>query len=98
MLITTFDEKKGKDVTCGYTEGKTYFRDVKMEHMMIKYFGFGVQAEVLERLLKMGIESIVLKTKKKSFKSALADWARFGKLDDFGHGRQVFLSMKYMEE
>jgi len=98
MFITTFDEKKGRDVTCGYTEGKTYFRDVKMEHMMLKYFGFGVQAEILERLLKEGIESIVLKTKKKSFKSELADWVRHGIPDDFGHGRQVFLSMKYMTE
>ena len=84
-------------VTCGHTDGDTYFRDVKMEHFMLKYFGFGIQAEVLEELEKGGIENIVLITKNKTFKSKLKDWRSHGKKDNFGHGDQVFLNTGIME-
>ena len=97
MIIETFDEGKNKMVTCGEIVGNTYFRDVKMEHFMIKFFGFGVQAEVLDRLINNDIKNVILRTKKKSFKSTLADWIKYGKKADFGHGKQVFLSTKYMQ-
>lgn len=64
---------------------------------MLKMFGFGIQEEVLLRLIEYGIESIVITTKTKDFKSTINDWLRHGKTKDFGHGRQVFLSMKFME-
>jgi hypothetical protein len=97
MIIETFDKGKNKMVTCGEIVGDTYFRDVKMEHFMMKFFGFGVQKEVIDRLKNNDVKKIVLVTKKKSFKSTLADWVEHGNVDDFGHGVQVFLSTKYMQ-
>lgn len=97
MIIETFDEGKDKMVTCGEIVGDTYFRDVKMEHFMIKLQSFGIQEEVLNRLVKERVRNIVLKTKKKPFKSTLTDWIYYGKLANFGHGEQVFLSTKYMQ-
>jgi len=97
MTITTWDEGKGQMVWCGHTEYDTYFRDVKMEHFMLKFFGFGIQQDVINQLIKMGIKDVVLKTKKKNFLSTLDNWVKFGKSANFGHGKQVFLSTKYMQ-
>ena len=97
MIIETFDEGKNKMVTCGEVVGDTYFRDVKMEHFMLKYFGFGIQEEIIDKLENNDIKEIILITKKKLFKSTLADWIAYGHIDDFGHGKQVFLSTKYMQ-
>jgi len=68
-ILTTFDEKKNEIVTCGHTEGDTFFRNIKMEHFMLKFWGFGIQQVVLNKLIKMGIKNIVLRTKKKPFLS-----------------------------
>ena len=97
MTITTWDEGKQMDVVCGHTEGDTYYRDVKMEHFMLKFWGFGIQKEVVDQLRKMGIKNVVLKTKKKEFKSTLDKWVKLGKVENFGHGQQVFLSTKFMQ-
>ena len=96
--LKTYDRGKKKDVSCGYIEGRTYFRDVKMEHLMLKFMGFGIQEDILGRLIQSHIQGVVLKAKKKTFKSTLADWMRHGIVEDFGHGRQVFLSIKYMND
>jgi hypothetical protein len=97
MIIKTYDEGKDEMVTCGEVIGDTYFRDVKMEHFMLKFFGFGVQKEIIDMLENNDIKKIVLNTKKKPFKSTLADWIEHGKIANFGHGDQVFLSTRYMQ-
>jgi len=97
MIIETFDEGKNKMVTCGEIVGNTYFRDVKMEHFMLKFFGFGIQDCILQKLIDDKIANIVLRTKNKSFKSTLSDWIQHGKKANFGHGKQVFLSTRYMQ-
>jgi hypothetical protein len=97
MIVRTYDERKKKIVTCGEIIGDTYFRNVNGEHFMLMFHGFGIQAEVLGRLGNEGVKNVVLNTKKKSFKSTLADWMQYGKKANFGHGKQVFLNTRYIQ-
>ena len=97
--LNTFDEGKGKDVVCGYIQGDTYYREVKNLHFMIKYSGYGIQTDILSRLVKDGISNIVITTERGTVHhSKLLDWVKNGKKGNYDHGDQIFLSTKYMEK
>jgi len=95
--VRTFDKKKGKEVRSGYIEVDSFFRKVNSKHFMVKYSGYGLQEDVLTRLLSAGVKYINITTHRgTSYKSKVFEWIKYGKKDDFGHGGQFFLSVKYM--
>jgi len=97
--IKTYDKKKDKNVTCGYVEGDTYTRSVRSKHFMYKYNGYGIQYNVMEQLIALGVRDVVVKTNKGiSFSAQLRTWADKGKVKDEGSGKQVFLDIKFMEK
>lgn len=95
--IKTYDDKKEKEVLCGYVEGDTYYRDVDNKHFMVKHDGYGIQLDVMNQLLKMGVKTIVINTKAGTTHTVpFRTWATKGKKDSYGHGEQIFLSKKFM--
>ncbi len=97
-IIKTFDKAKKKKVVCGFILGDTYYRDVKNQHFMVKYNGYGIQKDVLTKLVAKGIENIKITTKRgtKHF-TTVRNWVTKGKSGKYGHGDQIFLSVKAMK-
>jgi hypothetical protein len=97
--LRTFDEKKNKDVVCGYIEEKTYYREVSNEHYMVKYKGYGIQMDILAKLVKAGVDTIVIVTRAgTTHEVSLATWLNKGKKGNYAHGDQIFLSTKFMRK
>jgi len=98
MKVKTYDKAKGKYVYAGDLEGDTYTRKVNNRHYMVKEHGYGVQRDVLEKLISDSVRYIVIQAKQKTYKTTLATWVSRGKVKDYGHGEQVFLNTNFMEE
>lgn len=96
--ITTFDQKKKKEVFCGFVEDNVFYREVKPEHFVLKYKGYGIQMGVFDSLWERGIEAIVITSKKFTHKASLKIWQKWGHVDDLGHGLQIFLPIIRMEK
>lgn len=97
MTIYTFDVGKNKDVFCGVVEKDIFKRVVDNKHFMVKYGGYGIQKDVLSKLVLYGVRFIEITTKKKTkYKSTIGSWVSKGKVGKFGHGEQVFLNIKFM--
>ena len=62
--------------------------------------GYGIQADALYALKDKGIEKIIIIENGSglNWHSLVSDWQMFGKLADYGNGKQWFLSMKYMKQ
>jgi hypothetical protein len=98
IKLITKDPAKNKQVFCGNIEGDCFYRIVKNEHYMVKENGYGIQTDVLDKLVAYGVKTIFLKTSRGTImKSKLSDWNSKGKKRDYGNGLQVFLDTKYME-
>lgn len=96
--IDTYDEGKYKKVHCGYVQDGTFYREVTNKHYMVKYKGYGIQQDVLAKLLSLGVKKIEIKTQSGLMhKSKLTDWILKGKKSDEGNGLQVFLPVEKME-
>lgn len=100
IKLNVYDPKKRKLVLCGLTIGNALFREVSKKHFMRVVDGYGIQKEAFDVFREKGIERIILKEKESGLKweSSVADWRIFGRLADYGHGKQWFLSMKYMKQ
>lgn len=100
MKLLTFDPKKNKKVLIGEIAGDTLFRDVEAKHFMNVLQGYGIQEVGFSDAISKGVKFIVLKEAHtgKRWKSDIDTWKLHGKVADYGHGKQRFLSMKYMHE
>jgi len=97
MKIYTFDPKKHRIVLCGNLVEDTLFRDVKPEHFM-KVDGYGIQEWSFQKIVKEGAKKIVLKEHLgNQWEARTKDWIEHGKVADYGHGKQRFLSLNYMK-
>ena len=98
MEVRTYDKKKKRTVLGGRVDGKTYHRNVKNKHYMVKHHGYGVQSTIITKLVQDGIRFIVLHAKSVDLKASLAVWIKRGISVDYGHGLQTFLSTEFMEK
>ena len=98
MKILCYDPKKEKTVLCGNTEGDTFIRIVEPKHFMNIVQGYGIQEIAFQEVLEKGIKNICLKvsTTKDNWEADIKTWLEHSKVMDFGHGKQRFLSLKYM--
>lgn len=98
LIVKTFDKAKNKEVVCGYIFGDTYYRTVENKHFMVKYNGYGIQKDVLTKLAAKGIENIKITTKRGTkHLTTVRNWVTKGKSGRYGHGDQIFLSIKAMK-
>lgn len=90
------DPAKGR-LFAGYTDGKTFYRDVEpARHMLRQFNGYALQDSVLDELIDRGIEMVVLQEPTRRLVSTVDDWQDYGKNIDLGHGSQTVLSVTYM--
>jgi len=98
MKVYCYDIGKGKNVSAGEIKtdnlGRQYFyKKVSAKHFMVKEHGYGIQEEVLQRLLQERISTIIIKTKTTEIISELYDWLQ-KPVRNYGHGSQRFLGGK----
>lgn len=98
MKFYSFDPKKQKKILCGDLKDGTLYRDVSTKHFMRVVDGYGIQYQALQELKAQGVKYIVIQEKEngKAWRATLESWEANSKTADYGHGKQVFLSMKYM--
>lgn len=98
MKFLTFDPKKRSKVLVGDIVGDTLTKKVNpAKHFMRVVDGYGIQYQAIQELKEMGIKTIVIEESTgKSWKSPLSNWEEHSKTADYGNGKQVFLSLKYM--
>jgi len=96
--LITFDSEKDKDVYCGDVVKGVFYRHVFPEHYMRVFGGYGIQEVAFQEIQSSGITKVVIvKTDtNESLKSEVDTWLEHGKVADYGHGKQRFLSVKYM--
>lgn len=98
MKLLTYDPAKKKKVLIGEIIGDTLFRWVKPEHYMQVVGGYGIQEVGFQEALKRQIRWIILKAEwtYMRWKADIETWKIHGRVADYGHGKQRFLSLKYM--
>ncbi len=92
--IKTFDPKKQATVLAGMLDGTTFYKDcTDKAHYMVVYQGYGIQASVLDTLVRSGCEKVIIETKTEFLTSNVEDWVKLGTHDNNvrAHGHQVFL-------
>ncbi len=98
MQIKTLDPRKNAVVVCGELVDGVYFRDVKTKHYMRVIGGYGIQEDAFQQLLANDAKRVILKEVEtgKKWYSPIENWIEHGKVADYGHGKQRFLSTKFM--
>lgn len=98
MKLLAFDPKKNKRVLCGEIVGDTLIRIVKPEHFMRMVQGYGIQEVAFQAVMEKGLQNIMLVESKTGleWKASVKTWLSQSKVLDYGHGKQRFLSLKFM--
>ena len=100
MKIYAFDPHKGKDVLAGDIIENDFTRTVEQKHFMRVVQGYGIQESCFEQLLGHKVSRVILIEKETghAYTSRITDWVLHGKVADYGHGKQRFLSLRFMEK
>jgi len=81
----------------GVKIGNTLFKKVKREHFMRIIGGYGLQHLAFGEFDEAGIERIIIiEPTGNKLESNHKDWELHGKVANYGAGKQIFLSTKYM--
>jgi hypothetical protein len=97
--IHTFDPGKDKRVYVGHTIGPRFYREVLPEHYMVKYKGYGLQTDVVERLQEQKVREVYLReiSSGDTLISNIEDWRGPASIKaTWGHGPQYFLPVEHM--
>lgn len=99
VKLNTYDPQKKKIVLVGRVYGDMSFhKEVEAKHFMRICQGYGIQEVVVEKLVEIGIKTIILHTSDGGMLcSKLKDWLEPDiRVMDFGAGKQRFLPVKRM--
>lgn len=97
-------DPRGFNRTVGYFQeygeyGNIFFKQVeRAKHYMRVLSGYGIQKEAYDKI-KQKIKWIIIfeKDTNNRLLSKIEDWKEHSSAQNYGSGRQVFLSEKYME-
>ena len=83
----------------GFKVGSVFFKKVEGKHFMKILNGYGLQYDAFCELENEGMNEIYIikKKSKKVWVSKPGDWLKNGKIADYGRGKQIFLSLKFMK-
>lgn len=99
--LYSFDPRKRQQVLIGEIIDNTIIlqRDSK-KHLMRVVDGYGIQAGALDEIQHKGIDEIRIWETNTGikWKISVADWRIFGRLADYGNGKQWFVSRKHMTQ
>lgn len=96
--VYCYDPKYKKPMTMGNKIGDTFFKTVEAKHFMRVVGGYGFQYDAFASFEKEGIKAIEILEHHtgNTWQSKPVDWFTHGKIADYGRGKQIFLSLKYM--
>lgn len=97
--VYCFDPKYKKLMTMGNKIGDVFFKSVEPKHFMRVIGGYGLQYDAFACFESEGIARIEVLEKHTgiTWQSVPKDWFEHGKISDYGRGKQIFLSLKYMK-
>jgi hypothetical protein len=96
--VYCFDPKYKKLMKMGAKIGDTFFKTVEEKHFMRMVGGYGFQYDAFAGFENSGITKIEILERHtgETWMSKPRDWFEHGKIADYGRGKQIFLSLKYM--
>lgn len=96
--IYCFDPKYRKWMKMGQKLGETFFKIVEEKNFMRMVNGYGFQYDAFAQFEANGITEIRVYERHtgNTWKSKPKDWVDNGRIMDYGRGKQIFLSLKYM--
>lgn len=96
--VYCYDPKYNKYMKMGHKIGDIFIKSVEAKHFMLKVNGYGLQADAFDNFRKNGITRIRVHEVHtgNTYMSHVDEWDVNGKRADYGRGRQIFLSLKYM--
>lgn len=96
---------RGRSVAIGTLRKKSdkkYFHKkvTRSKHLMRMFEAYGIQKEAFNKYLRGKDITIVIEEQDTSdtFLSHVRDWEEHASYQNYGHGRQMFLSIKYMKK
>lgn len=97
--VYCFDPHFKRLVLMGNKIGDTLFKTVEQKHYMVIVGGYGFQYDAFVDFENQGIKDIRMLEHhtKSTWQSKPEDWIANGKIADYGRGKQIFLSLKYMK-
>lgn len=96
MTITTYDVRKSKIVKAGALIDGVFIKECNSKHFMKIHQGYGIQEDVIQKLIENKCEKVMIKTTTEVLISNLIDWLQFGVVSDYGNGKQRFLPVRKM--
>ena len=93
-----YDPKYKKPMLMGRKIGSVFFKTVESKHFMRVVGGYGLQYDAFACFEGEGITDIEILEHHTdiTWQSKAKDWFLHGKIADYGRGKQIFLSLKYM--
>lgn len=99
--LYSFDPGKSKKIKVGEIIGSAVVikKDSK-KHLMRVMDGYGIQAAAMQAMQENGIKEIRIHETDTDirWKVSVFEWKKFGRLADYGNGKQWFLSRKFMRQ
>ncbi len=94
-----WDPKYQRYMKMGIVSFGCFFKYVEAKHFFKKANGYGLQYDAFCQFEDRGIKEIKIKERATGniWKSKPNAWFENGKVMDFGRGKQIFLSLKYMK-
>lgn len=103
MKLYEFDPFRRKKILAGRIhtnpKGRGFFiKEATEKHLMKMMDAYAIQESIFRQFPFYQVFGIVVKELDTGFSwvSKPEDWTEHGKVADYGHGKQVFLSRKYM--
>lgn len=96
--VYCFDPKYRRYMRMGTKIGDTFFKTVESKHFMRVVGGYGLQYDAFSDFEAKGITSIHVYERHTGnvWMAKIPDWKEHGHIADYGRGKQIFLSLKYM--
>lgn len=95
---TTFDPAKGKTVLIGKIDNKILYKNVKPKHFMRIMDGYGIQYQAFVDLQKKVNKICIIEENGQRWLATWSEWNKNGRVADYGNGKQMFLSLKFMHK
>ena len=90
LKITTYDKKKKENIVAGYFVGSTFIKPVKKTHFMKVEGGYGIQEDVIQKLIKLNCSHVLIRTSVFSYTIDFNEYIT-AIPKDYGHGKQRFV-------
>lgn len=95
--ITTFDEKKNKEVSIGILKDRKLVKKINSKKHLIRNFnGYGIQKEALDKI-KNEIDWVYFNVDKVfTYKISMNMFKEKSFVADLGHGKQYIIQLRYL--